>query len=107
MGKPKRAGLHSIDQSWLKYRNCDICGRPFCVNNYADRRVRVPRYRGRIICSFCRYGIGKRLVQLEQIVEQAADLGCLKRFIRKKLGLKKGASCGKCICCKAAELVER
>lgn len=38
------------DRSWMKYARCKMCGFRCCVNNYSDRQIRVPRYRGVFIC---------------------------------------------------------
>lgn len=44
----------NMDQTWKRYVSCWFCGKPLCVNNYADRKVRDPRIEGVVICPFCR-----------------------------------------------------
>lgn len=52
-----RAHTHSneIDRTWMKYIDCELCGKRFCCNNYEDRKPRVKRYLGHICCAFCQF----------------------------------------------------
>lgn len=51
----------------LKWRNCGLCGRPYCCNNYPDRKTRISRYRGVEICAFCKYNCIKYIPKLEKL----------------------------------------
>lgn len=42
-----------IDQSWHIYKDCDYCRRSICVNNYADRKTRTPKFLGLVCCPWC------------------------------------------------------
>lgn len=52
---------------WQVWRNCDICGRAQCVNNYPDRKVRIPTWRGLQVCARCQYDLIKHLKKLEEL----------------------------------------
>lgn len=41
------------DRSWQKFTRCELCGSRMCVNNYPDRRIRVPRVHGVVVCPWC------------------------------------------------------
>jgi len=94
---PKRDRAHYLkrlknsDELWVF---CEICNRPFCVNNgFEDRKPRTPRYKNFIICINCdprhpddRYKkqgyriMSKpklRLVQMAQIVRSLTTQQCL------------------------------
>jgi hypothetical protein len=46
-------GAESNDRSWMKYARCGLCRKTFAVNNNPAREVRVEKYRGLAVCSFC------------------------------------------------------
>jgi hypothetical protein len=62
-----RRGLDTPDRSWMKFRNCELCERPYCCNNYADHKVRVYKWQGYEVCAYCRFGAVKMLNQLLQM----------------------------------------
>jgi len=39
----------------MRYVTCELCGKRFCCNNYADRKARVKRYQGKICCAYCQF----------------------------------------------------
>lgn len=51
-GNP-RHDLSFIVTSTKIYKTCDICDRPFCVNNYDDKKSRTPKYKDFVICVEC------------------------------------------------------
>lgn len=74
-GATARAKLHETDRSWMKYRRCELCDRPYAANNYRDRKTRIKRWYGVEICAYCRYNA------IPQI-NRAIDLKVLK--LRKR-----------------------
>jgi hypothetical protein len=65
-----RAG-GGIDRSWQRFTYCRICGKKFCVNNFADHEPRIKRYRvrGVIMCPWCKGHGGKFLAEMYNFVE--------------------------------------
>jgi len=51
-GNP-RHDLSFIVTSTKVYKVCDICDRPFCVNNHDDGKSRTPRFKKFVICIDC------------------------------------------------------
>lgn len=72
----------SPQEEWRKFKTCELCQQPFCVNNYSDRQPRTPRYRSRISCPWC---IGRS-------IQVTVDLAWATGFIEGdgSVGVKKG-----------------
>lgn len=51
------------DKVW---RNCELCKRRYCVNNYADEKIRLVKWRGFAICGYCRYYLIPVIRKLEK-----------------------------------------
>lgn len=49
----KRTALFDPKRPWLKWVRCEFCSNAICVNNYPDRRTRITKYKGHIICPWC------------------------------------------------------
>jgi hypothetical protein len=49
----KRGDLSFILTSTKVYKLCEICERPFCINNWDDKKKRTPRMFKFIICPDC------------------------------------------------------
>jgi hypothetical protein len=50
------------DRSWMRFTRCWFCGMKYCLNNYADRKVRIPKVEGVPMCPSCSdHGRGKFL----------------------------------------------
>lgn len=49
----RKGRIEQINQSKAKYKFCDICDRPFCINNYPDGKSRTPRMYRFVICADC------------------------------------------------------
>jgi hypothetical protein len=49
---------------WQVWRTCDLCGKPYCANNYADKKVRVKRWKDIEICAYCYIHVIKNLKPL-------------------------------------------
>jgi hypothetical protein len=64
-----------FDNTWQMYRHCELCGKPYCCNNYADHKPRYMRWKGLIICAECRY-------KFLPTLKKAMDKGLVK--YRKK-----------------------
>lgn len=111
MARPKRGHIHAIDKSWMKYRNCGWCGKPMCVNNYEDRRTRLKKYKGRLICPWCERFVKMSMIQeLIKIGEDLERVGCLKelaktgkpaigkkgQLVREGLAFKSSCDCAAC-----------
>lgn len=62
--KLDRRGLPVDDRSWMKFKNCELCGRPYCVNNYSDHKTRLRKWQGFIICAYCQFSGVKMINQL-------------------------------------------
>lgn len=60
----RRRSSANIDQSWMKWRVCELCGRSYCVNNNERRKVRLVKWKGFIICASCRYGTVRVITKL-------------------------------------------
>ena len=69
-----------LDRSWMKYTRCKVCGRRFCVNNYADRQVRVQRRHGVVACPWCK----DRVIQMYVLVKELAAGDVERKKLRKK-----------------------
>jgi len=65
--KRRRGTPEGFDHSWHQYRNCDLCGKPYVTNNYADHKPRLLRWKGYIICATCRY---KVLPAIKKLVDE-------------------------------------
>lgn len=101
-----------VDKSWHKKVNCGICGWEFTVNNHADRKSRIPKFMGVVICPGCtqrRTPLEKArnttfdYIKLYRFIEPLAARGCLRPRKKKKGGIK---VCGKCIPCQAGEVLK-
>jgi hypothetical protein len=96
-GKRRRNAV-DFDRTWMKWTKCSICRGKFCVNNYADRRVRINQWKiaGKIVCPWCRGRDGVYLIQL--------------RLIAEKLAARRNADCQvencKCLSCVAYRVLE-
>lgn len=76
-----RAGARKIkrilddqDRSWMKYKECDLCGESIVINNYPDHRPRTPKVLKRVCCPWCEDRNGKRRMAEKIIVERLADI---------------------------------
>jgi hypothetical protein len=41
------------DRSWMRFTRCWFCGMKYCLNNYADRKIRIPKVEGVPMCPSC------------------------------------------------------
>lgn len=71
-----------LDRSWMKYARCKICGLKCCLNNNAQREIRVRRYMGVFTCqgSQC-----KKMVPVYLFVNKQAQKGNKKAIKLVKL----------------------
>lgn len=110
------AGLMS-DNSWQRFTFCRICNRRMCVNNYADRKVRLPKVRGVIVCSTCKFGrsaAGKGdgadfVTAMFKLTEHMAHQLC-KRIPVDQIGnpdVDLLWQCGKCPSCAARKVMAK
>ena len=67
--KALRSSRIDLDRSWMKHAKCSLCRGKFCVNNYADHKVRIPKIAGKIVCPWCAGRDGKYIIQLRLIAE--------------------------------------
>lgn len=61
-------GKTDPDRPWMKWVRCEFCTIPICVNNNADHRVVIAKYRGHTICRQCvrlMRVFNKRLVEMK------------------------------------------
>src|SRR4051812_26404813 len=70
----------NVDRSWMKHIRCPFCGERICVNNYADRQVRLPKLKGVVMCNWCmgkspEHWRGRNLAHLYKLLEKRADAG--------------------------------
>lgn len=93
-----RANIYAgqIDQSWMKFARCKMCGFKTCINNYPDHKVRLDgfRVRGIFVCPWCRMRM-RFGIELYLFVKEFAEKPC-----------KNGEGCNKCRSCKARKLIE-
>jgi hypothetical protein len=66
------------------------------VNNYGDKKVRVPKIAGKIVCAFCWYREAEYVIKLRLIAERIAG----------KVGVGEHPEGCKCISCVARRITE-
>ena len=93
--KRYRAGaIERLDNSTNLYKMCDICDRPFLVNNWPDKKPRTPKFKKFIVCLDCDprfaqdrymndgYRIGHparlRIINIAQVARALAARPCKK-----------------------------
>lgn len=68
-------------RAWQKLRRCELCGEPYCANNYPDHKTRVYRWFGFEVCAYCRF-------KIIPTINRLTGLDVLK--VSKKYRKKKG-----------------
>lgn len=112
-GRARAQKIDKRDKSWMKFVNCDICGWEICVNNYPDRKSRIPKFMGVVLCGACRNrrtpleknrNTTYDFIKLYRFIQVFEARGCLRPKPRKKKGGFK--PCGECVPCKAGEVLK-
>lgn len=63
-------GAFDPTRPWMRWVECEFCTIPMCVNNNAEHKVSIPKWRGHIICGRCVSLIrlfNKRLVKMKYL----------------------------------------
>lgn len=65
-----------VPPDWMRWKDCELCGTRFCVNNYADRQSRAKQTRkahfGVLVCPWCLSRGGHENARRLQIVRRLA-----------------------------------
>lgn len=46
-------GTFDPSRPWMKWTPCEFCSIPICVNNNAEHKVKIPKYKGHVVCGKC------------------------------------------------------
>lgn len=97
--RPKDRYFQGTQQEWFDqrtavYKLCEICGQPFCINNWDDKKPRTPKFKDFVICGGCDprplgqrylkqgytivYRDRLRVVQIAQVTRALARRACLR-----------------------------
>lgn len=73
--KNRRIEERWVDTSWRVWETCWFCGTSILVNNYDDRTPKVPTYRGKVCCPWCKSRHSNGVLDCAVFVDQLATLG--------------------------------